>query len=121
MLKFLSAPMLLALGLLVQEQGSGEAYPGQSYHADPPAEFFCRNVPLPGEHECHCKRMNTEDDPMCENVPDTRDCESYCWANRHFIPDERRPRDPMMGQRGYWHQPHCKCPVTCKTGGDHAH
>lgn len=120
-MKILLGPaLLLTLGLAVQDPGAAppkpENYPGQSSHAHPPPGWECRDKPLPGEHECHCKRMTGTDDPLCENEPDPRECEVWCYAKRHFDYDQKGRLDPITGQRGRWHASHCKCPITCEVG-----
>lgn len=121
-MKTLLGPVLLfAFGLMVQDPGAPppkpESYPGQSSHAHPPAGWECRDKPLPGEHECHCKKMRADDDPLCENEVESPECEVYCWAKRHFDYDAKGPTDPITGNRGRWHAAHCKCPLMgCEVG-----
>lgn len=112
-------PILVALVVAfsyVQQGSTDEQYSGQAQHAHPPDSFFCRDKPQPGEHECHCKRMTGDDDPLCENEPDVRECSVFCFAKRHFVPNDKARVDPITGQRGTWHPSHCNCPVKRSDG-----
>ncbi len=106
-------PILVALivGLSYVQQGSSEQYPGQGSHAHPPDAFICRHEPKPGEHPCSCKRMVAPDSLCHEEEPDVLGCSSYCFAKRHFVPDDSKPVDRIEGRRGTWHPSHCQCPI----------
>lgn len=103
--------LLVMLGTMAQGPVEPpERYPGQHSHMHPPSDFFCERHDPAQEHDCHCKRMTGEDDPLCESEPDVRECEVWCWAHAHEVPD---------GKGGMkWESSHCKCPVIC-TMKDH--
>lgn len=133
MLKFLSAPMLLALGLLVQQAPSTPYvprdghFPGQtpSGHEAPPDDWYC-SATAHDEHHCECSRGLTAeetakqfggDKQLCEaeaDPPDTNKCEVWCFANgKPTAWDER-------GQPTKFSAAHCRCPVVCQDGHHHA-
>ena len=120
----LTQVLLLMFGLAVQQPGwvmlAGQGMPSECFsggvHPHPPNEKFCEQHNPMEEHDCKCKRMTAENDPLCEGEPDVRECELWCYAKGHFVKDESKRVDPICGVRGSWHSSHCRCPIMCHTG-----
>lgn len=59
-------------------------------HEEPPAGWFCSPKAAALDHQCTCKRMDS--DKLCEGTPaEDRQCKVWC------------------------HKDHCQCPVMCST------
>lgn len=91
MMKLITSSVILGVffGFAAAQQAP-EQYPGQSRHAEPPADYFCEQV---GDraHRCDCPGM--QHDPMCKTPPkvdneedapapeESGKCSVYCWAS----------------------------------------
>jgi hypothetical protein len=75
-----------------------EAYPGQSEHAKPPADWFCSRHPNVSKDDAHycdcyreCKEEQNEDGTTRIAPVESNKCKVWC------------------------HQDHCSCPTQCDT------
>jgi hypothetical protein len=98
--RMLNAVLLLCaaagLSAYVYANAQQEAYPGQSEHEKPPADWFCSrhpNVPKDDAHYCdcfrECKEEQNEDGTTRVAPVESNKCKVWC------------------------HQDHCTCPTQC--------
>jgi len=87
--------VLVAAGAYAQK----EAYPGQSHHGPPPADWFCTNrKDAPKAHQCSCHRT----------------CAKPTDENGNPIAGPLQPQEDS--KCSVWcHQKHCTCPTTCES------
>ena len=95
-LLILAAAVICSITIFTQQ--SGDAYPGQSNHAEPPVGWNCERPNSQGfgaDHPCSCSRMAmTSPDGSCAKDLD---------GTPHIMED---PKCLV-----FCHQTHCKCPV----------